>query len=157
YICSSIVVSWANEGAALESSYLTAELALMRAWEVCRREPRTSGRKSNPFERAFEAVFWRYLQATETYLDKCVLPHTSRAHVLSSLVRSANPVDVNLRLFDVIGRIALAAIWTFWLIHRCRGTDLENTLKKQLQKLVTSLAAAIRHNEALWLPLRDDH
>jgi hypothetical protein len=62
---------------------------------------------------------------------------------------------VNLKLFDVLGRLALTGLWLLWLIGREQDDKQKSQLQVQLAKVVTSGYQVINNNRALFLPIQD--
>ncbi len=157
-ICLWILFSWAREAENMESAYLSSELTLLHGWDIIKRYAGKTGKAAQAVETAFLSIFSAYQQISSEFLVKNVFSHVGKLHGLSSAVQSSCEFDVNLKLFDLLGRLASDGIWTHWLACRCSDEDaeakkqsVENTLK--LMGLVKDL---IRNNPALLLPAKDD-
>ncbi len=70
-------------------------------------------------------------------------------------VLSRNSVDVNLKLFDALGRIGMTGLWTKWLAGKLKDADAEAT-DKSLARLFDVGMSVIESNGALRLPVSDD-
>jgi hypothetical protein len=70
-------------------------------------------------------------------------------------VRTRSAVDVNLKLFDVLGRIALTGLWAHWLIERDPDVGRRAAAQDRVAELATMGYQLIANNQALFLPLQD--
>jgi hypothetical protein len=70
-------------------------------------------------------------------------------------IRTRSSVDVNLKLFDVLGRIALTGLWVHWLIERDPDAKRRAAAQDQVARLATMGYQLINNNRALFLPLQD--
>src|SRR3546814_14107908 len=50
-----------------------------------------------------------------------ILPHADVRHALSSAVGSSASLDVNLKLFELVGRLALRGLWKVWQLTPPNG------------------------------------
>ena len=90
------------------------------------------------------------------FLERKILPYVNRQHALSFAVNSTEPTDVNLKMFDTLGRLALTGHWMIWLGRRS-GRDLNAEQIAGLRKHVTSGFSMIANNPSLLLPIMDEH
>lgn len=156
-ICLWVLYSWCRETGNLESAYLSAELAVLHAWHVTRQFIGKSTKASKSVSAAFETVCSTYQQVCSKYLEKVVLPHASLPHALSSAVRAADRVDINLRMFDVLGRLAIDGLWAYWGVHRAdTDADRAELCMQEAKQRANALAEMVRNNPALLLPIKDD-
>jgi hypothetical protein len=79
-------------------------------------------------------------------------------HGLSSAVRGSCSLDINLKLFDLLGRLATDGIWAYW--GACRYSNEEEEAKQRglhdVWMSMSSVKALISNNPALFLPAKDD-
>ena len=68
-------------------------------------------------------------------------------------VESLSPLDVNLALFEILGRLALAGLWNHWLGER--GFVDEAAAHAATMRLTEAGLALIRNNPTLLLPISD--
>ena len=71
-------------------------------------------------------------------------------------VRTRSAVDVNLKLFDILGRIALTGIWAHWLISHDPDAEYRASAQDQVAKWAAMGYQLIANNQALFLPLQDE-
>jgi hypothetical protein len=154
-ICLWILFAWAREAGNMESAYLSSELALLHGWNIVKLYAGQKGKISQAVEAAFRSIFSAYQQICSEFLVINVLPHVGKLHGLSSAVRGSCNLDVNLKLFDLLGRLATGGIWAYW--GACRHSDEEGEAKPQgLQEMMASVKALISNNPVLLLPVKDD-
>ena len=100
-----------------------------------------------------------------------ILPHAGVRHALSSAVGSPASVDVNLKLFDLIGRLAMRGLWIVWELSPATGpvllddaylTSLPEVLQeanldkiKLIDRLCHHMMQIVSNNRALLSPVAD--
>ncbi|MCK9204420.1 MAG: hypothetical protein M0P58_08325 [Bacteroidales bacterium] len=155
-ICLWILYSWCRKANNIESAYLSSELTLLNAWELVKTSFKKEDRKSATFRNAFLNILRLYIEISNQYLIK-ILPETESLHSLSSAIRASNPVDVNLRLFDVLGRIALSGVWTYWLeqVNGFAINKKSDDLKPKIELISLGIVRMIENNSMLYTPYLD--
>lgn len=156
YVCLWILFVWARDVGNVEAAYTASELTLLNVWELLR--PLIGKRNANA--KAINIVLQQLIQlhlaiVTEG-LEKKLAGHTETRHAISMAVTSRTPVDVNLKLFDILGRIAMTGLWVHWLLH-LNGRQESPDDRKRLNEWIAKGFELIRNNPVLLLPLRDDH
>ena len=155
-ICLWILFAWAREADNLESSYLAAELTLLHAWEITKKYHSKQTKIAASIIRAFFSTLNTYQVISRKYFAK-ILPHTGKRHGLSTSVHSSSKLDINLKLFEVLGRLAIAGIWT-WNFEISQGDEERQKCNAQeIEVLSEHLKLLIRNNPTLFLPIKDDH
>ena len=89
------------------------------------------------------------------FLDTKIIPNVGKLHALSVAVRSTESVDVNLKMFDLLGRLALTGHWLMWSTSGV-GFRPNQDIVDVVRGLVTSGIQLIQNNQALLLPLMDE-
>jgi hypothetical protein len=69
-------------------------------------------------------------------------------------IGAQSPLDVNLALFETLGRIGLGGLWLHWLGDRA-DQDRANALQANSAKFLAAGLALIANNPALRLPISD--
>lgn len=152
YICLWVLFVWARDASNVEGPYRASELALLTTWEILR--PLLG--KGNKSAKALAAVFGRLLMlhlaiAAELF-DRKILPHASKRYAISMAVQSREAADINLKLFELLGRIAATGLWYDWL-SRQGGADSES--EAAAARLFNAGTEIIANNPCLLLPLCD--
>lgn len=157
-ICLWVLFTWARGEGNVESAYLSSELALLHGWRLVSLAAAEAGTLSKPVENAFASIFSAYQQACSEFLSTNVLPHVGKRHAISSAVRGSNGLDVNLKLFDLLGRLGLAGLWHYWAATRLAEgeEDAKQESLRNASTLMSALMEFINNNPALLLPVKDD-
>ncbi len=154
YVCLWILFVWARDINNVEAAYRASELALLNVW--CLTRPFIGKRNKNA--KAMISVLRQLIQLhmiiAEELLERKVFPHIEKRHVVSMAVESRNWVDVNLKLFDLLGRIAMMGLWLHWFAN-----INENEKKSETEKKIAEWNAKgfklIQNNPTLFSPLCD--
>lgn len=158
YIALWVLFVWARDVDNIEAPYQASELVLLSLWNLVRP---FVGKSRSPTRKAVTAVIecavQLHLLIAQEYLFRKILPHVGIRYGISMAVQSRSAVDVNLRLFDILGRIALTGLWVHWMIERMPDTKKAASLRAQLGELTAMGFQLISNNPALFLPLKDDH
>jgi hypothetical protein len=155
-VCLWILFSWSREANTLECAYRASELALLRAWNLYRTFADKESKASADATDSFVAMFQCYRQITSAYLEK-IAPHLQHEHALSASVRGGATIDVNLKLFDLLGRLAIGGIWAFSAALARREDDPDRELLlEEVAASVTAIRWCIEANPTLNSPLKDN-
>ena len=161
YICLNAVTTWALEADNFESIYTVSELGVMLCWNVIRGQPprRRPTRHDRALEFLLDQFIKLYLTCSERYLAKTAYEHSKRLHALSTSVRSREAVDVNLALFELLGRLAIHGCWTAALSHNYakQGNSFSEGLKNSTSQVLDTMVHLINCNPTLNSPFKDDH
>lgn len=156
YIALWVLFVWARDVENVEAPYRASELALLNIWNFLRAY---IGKKSSAAGKAITAVLHEtiklHLLIASELLERKILPHVGTRDGISMAVRTRSAVDVNLKLFDVLGRIALTGLWVHWLIERDPDTKRRSTAQDRVARLATMGYQLVDNNRALFLPLQD--
>jgi len=140
-----ILFAWCREESNLESAYLSAEKAILLSWESIKTH--TNSKVTS----AFTSLLSTYHSITSEYLDKRIIPHTHNLHAISNAISSPCSIDINLKLFDILGRVSIKGIWILQRLSKsyettpptdqltAEQTDFINkldTLTESLKKLI---------------------
>jgi hypothetical protein len=115
-------------------------------------------RQAGNLESAYLSSELALLRIWDEFVGRKVLAHAGSLHALSAAVRTASPLDVNLRLFDLLGRIALRGLWQLWIEAKCGGLTAvsERATGETVDYVADRLCALVAHNEALMSPIADE-
>jgi len=156
YLAVWVLYVWAAEAENIDASYRASEFAILLVWELLRPFIGKRTKDSRAIVRALEQLIQLHIRISFEFLETKILPHVKNTFALSAAVNSRHYADVNLRLFDLLGRFAMAVIWVFWSTERGGGTatDAQSEKLAELAHLVVDMIAS---NPALLTPLKDDH
>jgi len=155
-ICLWILFAWARQTNNLESSYLAAELTLLYAWEITKHYHSKTTKIATEIKLSFYSTHATYQIISRAYLDK-ILPHTGKRGGLSTAVQSSNKLDINLKLFEVLGRLALGGIMELWKLKITTDEKIQEEYIRSVELLAGHLKQLIINNPTLLLPIKDDH
>ena len=157
-ICLWILFAWARGAKNMESAYLSGELALLHAWHIVKDHVDSEKKNSKAIQKAFISIFTVYRQICAEFLSENVLPYANKLHALSTAIRPSCNLDVNLKLFDLLGRLSVNGIWAYLDALRCSNEQLEQrkNMLDVAQAHISSIKALILNNPALLLPIKDD-
>lgn len=156
-LCLWILFAWSRRQGNLESTYLAAELLLLRLWQITREYVDKKHKTAISIRSVYASVLNTYLIVGKAFFSKSVLPNASKLHGLSSAVRGLATLDINLRLFDLAGRTALHGLWLHWYAHTFpEGSDGRNVHLEASRTYAQTLKELITNNPILLLPIKDD-
>lgn len=164
-ICLWILYAWARDVDNVESAYLSSELTLLHGWNVSRAYSKKSTKIANSIGETFSSLLSIYHQICDYFLAEKVLPFVDKRHALSVAVGGSCNLDINLRMFDILGRLALGGLW---LLISLRFVDLSNQeidsdqkaeMKEEiigeLRNRTNAIKDLLSNNPTLFLPIKD--
>lgn len=161
FICLHAVLAWAIEADNLESAYKVSELGVLFFWNSIRKIDRRKklAKHDNALTTIFDQSLKLYLASSEMYLEKTAYAHGEALHALSVAVGSRESVDVNLAMFELLGRLAIRGIWTDSLSNCRPDTDQDflRLLRQSTDRTLDAMVSVINSNPTLSSPIRDDH
>ncbi len=154
YIALWVLFVWARDVDNVEAPYRASELVLLHIWNLLRSH---LGKRLSASGKAIALVLQCAIQLhidiSFELLGRKILPHVGTRDGISTAVRTHSSVDVNTKLFDILGRIALTGLWVHWLATRV--PDAKSSTEAQVQQLVVMGYQLIDNNSALFLPIQD--
>ncbi|OKY25038.1 hypothetical protein [Thalassotalea sp. PP2-459] len=158
-ICLWVLFSWCREENNLESSYISAESALLFAWEKVKEY--YTGR--NKASKTFDAILDTYQTITDSYVDQCVIPYVGLKYALSHAVQSPCSIDVNIKLFDVLGRLAIKGHWILDSLSKSyvstpptgEESEEQTQLIERLNGITKAINQLVINNPILLTPYKD--
>ncbi|MBW2605312.1 MAG: hypothetical protein JRE28_13540 [Deltaproteobacteria bacterium] len=157
-ICLWILFSWTRDANNIESAYLSSEFALLHSWKIAKGYFAKTTKVAKDVQLAFQSILIVYQQINSQYLGEKILPHTHKRHALSVAVQPSCNLDVNLKMFDVLGRLAIGGIWAYWSTQRISKDEAEVLEKmwEEVQSISNAIKQLISNNPTLLLPIKDD-
>lgn len=157
-ICLRILYAWARQAENLESAYRSGELTILHAWSVFRLHADKDNKTTRAMWTALTSIFTAYQQICREFLGINVLPYANKRHAVSSAVRGSCSVDVNLKVFDLLGRLGVDALWAFWGMQRCAENESTagEEMSSEIQRYLEAIKALINNNPVLLLPVKDE-
>lgn len=155
YISLWILFNWCRDDDNLEAAFLSAESALLYSWDLIKYLDNYSKPKQNKILDALNPIFQLYRLVTRTYLETKIIPYCHITHGLSSTIWGRNHIDVNLRMFDILGRLSLGSLWLIYDKAKCENDGVKNDLEILHQKYVGAIKNLINHNSILLAPYQE--
>lgn len=157
YIALWVLYVWARDVDNVESAYLASELLVLRLWDLLRPHLRKKGRARRDLEAVVLHAMRVHWHIANDYLERKILPHTGVRHGLSAACQGRAPADVNLKMFDVLGRLAMSGLWSCWMAERSGDSEVGAKARAHAQRMSRAALELIDNNPALALPLQDNH
>jgi hypothetical protein len=114
YICLWVLFVWARDAGNLEAPYRASERVLLQAWPLIQGDVAKSTKSSEEIGVAFADLVNLHFRIWDAIIGEKILPFVEIEHAVSVAVDSAAPADVNLKLFETLGRMAMRGLWLLW-------------------------------------------
>jgi len=154
YVCLWILFVWARDVENLEGPYRCSELVLLNTWELLKPSIGRRNNNAKALVRALHQLIALHVLIANYFLDEKILPHVSKRNAISLSIGSRNAVDVNLALFELLGRIAMAGLWSVWFAETS-GAEERAVNQKKIQDLLSEGFKLIAQNPILFSPISD--
>ena len=170
-ICVWIMFVWAREADNVEAPFLASERAILQVWELLKSDIARGGKTAASAGEVINELTNLHFAIWDELFEAKILPHAGVRHALSSAVGSPASLDVNLKLFDMIGRLAMRGLWLIWELSPASGpvlldddylSSLPQAFKtssmdtvKQIDRLCHLMMQIVSNNRALLSPLAD--
>ena len=154
-----VLYTWCRSADNVKAALSTSESALLLAWDAAKEQFGVKAKNAKTILRLAQEISFLHLRISEHYLETKIFPHTAKRSAISSAVRSSNAVDVNLKLFSLLGQIALAGLWRVYFRSLIPSGNEEATqeINTQIALYADKAAELINHNPVLFSPLQDNH
>lgn len=170
-ICLWIMFVWAREANNVEAPYRASERAQLEVWHLLKADVARSSKAAEAAGFVINELFELHFAIWDELFETKILPHADVRHALSSAVGSHAALDVNLKLFELVGRLALRGLWLVWELAPPNGpvvlsNDYLQTLPamiieitkatvERIDGLCTQLIQIVSNNRALLSPIGD--
>ena len=134
-----ILYSWSQAEDTYEVAFQAAERALLKEWVRIL----SQGDPSKKTLIEFDSLLDIFFHISDAYMQK-YLPFTKKYFCLSAGVRSNSYVDVNLQLFQLLGKLSSICMWNSW--RESKGGTIAYDYSTVIREL-------IENNPALHYPL----
>jgi hypothetical protein len=154
-ICLWVLFVWARDAGNIEAPYRASERALLHAWHLI----------SGDVAKVNKEIGFAYYDLADLHftiwkalVGEKILPFADKRHAISVAVNSASSADVNLKLFETLGRVAMRGLWLLWfksgtaLLPEIR-TDWDSAEAIELAQKIVLL---INNNPILLTPITDE-
>lgn len=155
YLCSWILFVLSREEDNIEAGYMAAELAILFIWDLLRALVDEETSENAAVSLVLIQAMRLFIQVAEELIIEKVGKLAEQRDALSMAVESQSYADINLKLFDLLGRAAFAGILCYWLSEKQDGEGKEALINASNKFFCVGLRC-IENNAALNLPLVDD-
>jgi hypothetical protein len=157
-ICLWILYGWAREADNVEAPYRASEFAILQAWHLLSDLVAKSSKQSADAGLVLNSLIELHFRIWDEFYKAKLQPHLTSLHAISSAVHSHAPLDINLKLFRMLGRAAQRGLWEVW---KCTGTHnlpmiLEGGEYAELDTIIGEVASLISSNPVLLTPIADE-
>lgn len=154
YICVWVMFVWGRDRDNLEAPYQASELGLLHIWDLIRPTLGAKTAEQRDLWLVLDQMIRLHWAVANAFIDGKIGPHANVRDAIGTAAAGSSPVDVNLALFDLLGRIAMLGHWSVFAIER--DPRLEADARASLDSYVSMGLALIRNNAALRLPITDE-
>lgn len=157
YICQWVLFVWARDAGNLEAPYRVSERVLLHAWNLICADVALSGRATEEIGIAYSELANLHFLIWDALVGKKILPFVDVEHAVSVAVNSSSAVDVNLKLFETLGRIAFRGLCCLWSKSGEDPLPLarDNWGIAEADGLAQNIVHLIRNNPTLLNPITD--
>ncbi len=158
-LCCWVLYAWSREAENLEAPYRCSELAMLYGWDICAPYLLRRTAPGKAMAGAMTNLIQLHLTIANEFVVKRLLPHATVRDGLATAVNSSFALDVNLSLFESIGRLSLTGIWVQFFVERNEGLTDDDVAKinRDLNEYTDGFIQIVNNNGALCSPIRDDH
>ena len=149
---------WSRDAANVEAAYLASERAVLSGWFLAKDFLDGKSREVGQIHESMARLISLHGSISDDYIIEHVEPRSSVRHGLASAVPSQASLDINLRMFDVLGRVGARGLW---LLHHAEDRDADQreyevvNVKAAIQRVGETLAGMIFNNPILFTPIKD--
>lgn len=156
YVCLWVLYIWGRDADNLEAPYRVSELAILHVWYLLRPFIGKKTKNAKAMTLVLNQLIKLHLTIAGGFLETKVLPHVGVRHGLSVAIETRNSVDVNLRMFELLGRIAMTSLWIYWMDNQLDNQVISEEAKSGLEKVVGNCFKMVNNNPILFSPFRDE-
>lgn len=157
-LCLWVLFVWARDAGNVEAPYRASERAVLHAWPFILGDFGRTARDSVDVCTAFADLVELHFTIWDALIGEKILPHVATHHAVSMAVASSAYADINLKMFELLGRMAMRGLWMLWseggggLLPE-RQVDLTHP---KAMELAGQIAALIDNNPVLLTPIADE-
>lgn len=155
YISLWILFVWCRDEDNLESAFLSSELAILYCWDLIKNLNSYSTTDAKKIIDVFNSLYHLYRVVCSSYCETKIIPYCHIKHGLSSAIWGRNHIDVNLRLFDVLGRLSLQTMWLADEIVKSDSDGNKQSLLATQNRYVQAIKNLINNNPILFAPYQE--
>lgn len=151
---------WARDANNTESGFLSSEYAVLVGWSLVKDHIEGKSKAARQLWESMCRLIALHEGIADDYLTRYVEPRAKIPHGLSAAVPTQASLDVNLRMFDLLGRLGMRGIWHCLMAEQMSEVGTEDDklhVRNGLHHIAKIIVNMIRHNPILNTPIKDDH
>ena len=140
---------WARTASNIEAAYLCSERAILASWTLVKDQLTGKSKETRQSNHTMLRLIELHNMISDEYLTSYVEPRAKILHGLATAVPSRSSLDINLKLFDILGRIGMRGLWQLHLVHTLRSADSLDeaaAVQEALQRTAELLVQVIHNN-----------
>lgn len=157
YICLWVLFVWARDAQNLEAPYRASEMAMLQAWHMINERLGGNDKYSTSLGATYEALVELHFLIWEELYGKKILPFVGARHAVSAAVSTGTPVDISVKLFETLGRLAQRGLWMLW--KDSGASELPKVVMshhhQDAMRLASKICDLINNNPCLFAPVAD--
>lgn len=159
YLATWTVFVWCRDVENLEAAYRVSIHATLHMWDLGRSHfGKTKHAKA--IADVMDKMFVLHRTIALAFIEDHVVPYCAIEDGLGISVSPIASVDINLKLFEVLGRVAINGLWLIHIKTAMRNNfsaQLKAEIDAEQRKILEQICSIINNNPVLFTPLRDDH
>lgn len=124
-------------------------------WDLLRPLIGEKGKEARELGRILLQVIRVHFLIASELLERKVFPHVGVLHGISTAINSRSSTDINLALFEILGRIGMGGLWVHWHATAAEPEDARRLGQETVNRFAQAGLSMIRNNPALLLPITD--
>lgn len=151
---------WGREANNLEAAYICGERCVLWAWELCKDHIGNNRPPAVALSEVLDKFVALNHSIRSVYIDTHVAPYCAAEDGLASAVFSRSNLDINLKLFYVLGKTAMHGMWLLLFKQRYsdeNNQDLAAVFEEQIEETAKLVEQMVSLNPVFNSPIRDDH
>mgnify|MGYP000896141818 CR=1 FL=1 len=144
-----VLYTWSRNANNLEGVYLTSERALFFCWEIIK-----DNFSKKKYNEAFYSLLSLYKNISKEYIDK-LIPFVDKQYALSAGSNYGSSINVNLKMFDILGRFAMYGHWLIFDINNEQNEEFKKDKIDIFCKHLDKIELLIKNNPILYTPIKD--
>ncbi|NRP89051.1 hypothetical protein GFPCMMHI_04976 [Ensifer adhaerens] len=156
YLATWTIFVWCRDAGNLEAAYKVCALSMLWTWDLCHDHIGPSA-KGKELAEVVDKTIGLGRGIAALYIQKHVDPYSQAIDGLGMSVPSSASIDINLKLFEVLGRVSIHGLWLLWLRGVVEDIEGARQVEQEVQKVLSLIVTIIDKNRTLEAPLRDDH
>lgn len=157
YICLWVLYVWARGEGNLEAPYRASEAAMLYAWHSGKEFAGKKSKSGKEILGIIDQFIHLHMIISTDIIENKFQPFSEKLHALSRAVNSATSVEVNLSLFETLGRIGAFGLWNYSYAESASDDKQKEYFLKRAHETLNTGIKTINNNPTLFSPLRDDH